>query len=229
MSSPVPRQELLEAGKKKLKDYQQKRRSMNTPPTQTKSTLANKRLSTSSIRWQSDKPLSISSTHGISTIHSTVTSPTSFNEESFPLPPPSIMNRQNSPPSPPTPVPTASTPVPSSSSSSRPQRNTKQLRHERSQSINVTDYASQFPSTWAYASSSRISLNKPTSNMDDAMIWIQQNNRLVQENLRLKKELDMVRKEKEQLTQSLRHKENQLLQILQEKDVEPRRALEEER
>ena len=65
--------------------------------------------------------------------------------------------------------------------------------------------------------------------MDEAMIWIQQNNRLVQENLRLKKELDLVRKEKEQLTHKLRHKEDQLLQILQVKDVEPRKALEEER
>ena len=65
--------------------------------------------------------------------------------------------------------------------------------------------------------------------MDEAMIWIQQNNRLVQENLRLKKELDLVRKENEQLTHKLQHKEDQLLQILQEKDVKLRKALEEER
>ncbi|KAI9253989.1 hypothetical protein BDA99DRAFT_519535 [Phascolomyces articulosus] len=237
MSSQVPRQELLEAGRKKLKDYQQKRRSMNIPPTPSTSTTSpNKRLSASSLQWRSNKPLAIPSNHSMAIIHSTVTSPTSLNEESYPLPPPSIMNRPSIPP---TPVPTTSTPVPSSSASSmttsndtsspRHQRNTRPSRHERSQSINITDYSSQFPSTWAYANSSRIPLNKPTSNMDEALIWIQQNNRLVQENLRLKKELDRIGQEKKQLIQELRRRDEQLLQILQEKDVPPRKALEEER
>ncbi|KAI9493488.1 hypothetical protein BDB00DRAFT_823252 [Zychaea mexicana] len=264
MSSQVPRQELLEAGRKKLKDYQQKRRSMNTPLTQTQSiTLPNKRMSASSLRWRNDKALDFPSTitNASSPTESTIaTSPTSFNEEAYPLPPPSIMAR---PAHHPTPTPTVSTPPPSSSKRntnssgdgggggkiSRSNNSGRSRGHERSQSTLLPpNYASEFPSTWAYANSSHIPL-KTTSNMDEALIWIQQNNRLVQENHRLKQELDQVRREKDRLNEKLRYTERKLQQqesllLLQdtrhhhhhhEKQQQhqailpPRKALEEER
>ncbi|KAI8148485.1 hypothetical protein BJV82DRAFT_592284 [Fennellomyces sp. T-0311] len=124
--------------------------------------------------------------------------------------PPEVMKR-----SPPIPVPTASTPLPP-----------RQSRHERTKS-SLIDYAAQFPSTMAYANSSRIPIQSTTQNLDEALIWIQQNNRLLKENQRLKEELAIVRREKDQLEETLRDREKELQAL--RPDIQPRKALEEER
>ncbi|KAI9322718.1 hypothetical protein BX666DRAFT_1897764 [Dichotomocladium elegans] len=80
-------------------------------------------------------------------------------------------------------------------------------RHERMQS-GVVDYSAQYPSTWAYARSTSASL-RPVSNMDEALVWIQQNNRLVQENLRLKKTLEEVNQAHASLARKLKEYQDQ--------------------
>ncbi|KAJ8658919.1 hypothetical protein O0I10_005301 [Lichtheimia ornata] len=228
--SQLQREELLEAGRKKLKDYQLRRRSTNTSfSTSLLTDAATKRLSASSQKWR-HRSLQINSKlnaddPGIPSPTTTVASPTSMHEsdlQGYPSPP--LSRPPSSAIEPVQPTPTASTPIPSSSSRRRQPPKPLQLqdpsnhhqqrtasssssRHERSQS-NVIDYSAQFPSTWAYANATKSPI-MPVSNMDEALTWIIQNNRLVQENQRLKRELEMVKMERAQLADTIQEMKQQ--------------------
>lgn len=108
----------------------------------------------------------------------------------------------------PPPCPTASTPsiIPNE------QRRLAYSRHERSQSV-TQNYSKQFPTTWAHA---RKQPPQPLGNIDEALIWIQQNNRLVQDNQRLKKELDAALADKVRLAETLAQTEQELQQLQQQ-------------
>ncbi|KAI9018700.1 hypothetical protein CLU79DRAFT_759941 [Phycomyces nitens] len=158
--SLIPREELLLAGKKKLKNYQLRRQSMNN----LKSDTATKPRP-SSLCF--DRPMA--SFNGLPT-------PTSPSREflkhptdySLPLEP----NMQL--------TPAAESPALEFSFN-----RSKPLRHERSQS--VIDYSTQFPNTWEYTQKRSL---EPLRNFDEAMVWMQQNSRLSTENQRLRKALD---------------------------------------
>lgn len=72
----------------------------------------------------------------------------------------------------------------------------------------MIDYSAQFPNTWAYANATKSPI-QPCSNMDEALTWIIQNNRLVQENQRLKRELEMVKMERAQLADTIQEMKQQ--------------------
>ncbi|CDH52385.1 predicted protein [Lichtheimia corymbifera JMRC:FSU:9682] len=221
--SQLQREELLEAGRKKLKDYQLRRRSTNTSfSTSLLTDAATKRLSASSQKWR-HRSLQINSKPyaddpGIPSPTTTVASPTSMHEsdlQGYPSPP--LSRPPSSAIESVQPTPTASTPIPSSSRRRQPpkplqlqdhqQRSASSSRHERSQS-NVIDYSAQFPSTWAYANATKSPI-MPVSNMDEALTWIIQNNRLVQENQRLKRELELVKMERAQLADTIQEMKQQ--------------------
>ncbi|KAI7882200.1 hypothetical protein K492DRAFT_176515 [Lichtheimia hyalospora FSU 10163] len=213
--SQLQREELLEAGRKKLKDYQLRRRSTNTSfSTSLLTDAATKRLSASSQKWRHRSlhinPKPCADDPGMPSPTTTIASPTSMHEselQGYPSPP--LSRPPSSAIEPIQPTPTASTPVPTSLSKRRspPQplrlqdQRSSSSRHERSQS-NVIDYSAQFPSTWAYANATQSPIG-PVSNMDEALTWIIQNNRLVQENQRLKRELELVKMERDQLADTI--------------------------
>lgn len=71
------------------------------------------------------------------------------------------------------------------------------------------DYCVRFPNTWAYAQNARVPM-RPNANMDEALIWIQQNNRLVKENERLKAQVLELQQDKAALVKALREMEQKL-------------------
>lgn len=113
---------------------------------------------------------------------------------------------------PPVPFPTASTPS-IISNEQQQQRRLQYARHERSQSMAHNYYSKQFPTTWEHA---RRQSPQPLGNLDEALIWIQQNNRLVQENERLKRELNAAMADKARLKEMLAQTEHELQALKQQ-------------
>ncbi|ORY94127.1 hypothetical protein BCR43DRAFT_495912 [Syncephalastrum racemosum] len=111
-------------------------------------------------------------------------------------------------PSPPLHTHTASGPCPLPTSSTPVRPSSTNAKHERSRSV-VMDYCVRFPNTWAYAQNARVPI-RPNANMDEALVWIQQNNRLVKENERLKAQVLELQQDKAELVKALREMEQKL-------------------